>query len=110
MPSGLPTIIPSASGDEDAGTVDWGKRVEQIGCWGEEFVGERQDAGGEGGRNEVCWDEDELVWDKGFEAEKEAEGPMQVELKVELMRSAGMESIVPVGWGLVSWMISGESA
>ena len=41
---------------------------------------------------------------------REAEEPMQVELKVELMRPTGMESVVAGGEGLVSWMIPGESA
>ena len=53
MPSGFPTVIPSAGGDEDAGAVDRGKRVEQARCWGEKFVGERENTGGEGGGNEV---------------------------------------------------------
>ena len=41
---------------------------------------------------------------------REAEEPMQVELKVEFMRSVGMESAIAGDWGWVSWMISGESA
>lgn len=38
-------------------------------------------------------------------------GPMQVELKVGVMSSAGMESVVvDEDWGWISWITSGERA
>lgn len=53
MPSGLPPVIPRPGFDEDAGFADGGAGGEQVGGWGEEFVGEGVDGGVEGGGDEV---------------------------------------------------------
>ncbi len=54
MPPGLPAIVPSARFDKDARAADGRGGVNEVGGRGEELVGEGEDAGGEGGGDEVC--------------------------------------------------------
>lgn len=51
--AGLPSIVPRTGGNVDIGAVDGGFGVDEVGGVGEEFVGEREDAGADGGGGEV---------------------------------------------------------
>ena len=53
MPTGLPAIVPRARFDEVAGPMDGFRGVDEVGGGGEELVGEREDAGGQRGGDEV---------------------------------------------------------
>lgn len=53
MPSRLPSIIPRPRLHKHARTYEGRFRVEEVCGWGEEFVAEGQDAGVQGGGDEV---------------------------------------------------------
>ena len=54
MPARLPAIVPGARFDEVAGPADGFCGVDEVGSWGEELVGEGEDAGGQRGGDEIC--------------------------------------------------------
>lgn len=96
MASAFPPVVPSSGGNEDAGAGDGGTGVEEVGCWGEEFIGGGEDAGGEGSGDKIyrLRGRQRRAVGKVMKREFEGGGPMQVELKVGVMRSVGMESVV----------------
>ena len=53
MAPAFPPVIPGSGGNEDAGAGNGGTGVEEVGCWGEEFIGGGEDAGGEGGGDKI---------------------------------------------------------
>ena len=54
MPAGLPAIVPSARVDKIPGPADGCRGGDEVGGRGKELVGERENAGGQGGGDEVC--------------------------------------------------------
>ena len=68
MPPRLPAIVPSARFDEEARAADGRGRVDEVGGGGEEVVGIGQDAGGQGGGDEVCLFVFLFVFSKMFRA------------------------------------------
>lgn len=53
MASGFPAIVPGAGVDVETGFADGGGGCEEVGCGGEVFIGEGEDAGAEDGGGEV---------------------------------------------------------
>ena len=51
--AGFPPVVPGSGGDVNAGAVDWGSGIYEVGSVGEELVGAGEDAGPEGGGGEV---------------------------------------------------------
>lgn len=53
MATCLPAVVPGAGFDEDVGAVDGCGGGDEVGCWGEEFVGCVDDPGAQGACEEV---------------------------------------------------------
>lgn len=90
----FPPVVPGPRGDVDARASDWRGRGEEVGGWGEPLVRGGEDTRAEWGGYEICnvggVERRAKVGVWGGEWGRDL--PIQVELKVLLMRSAGMES------------------